>query len=267
MSDSTETPGSEPRAEQTSRQPSGSTDASQPEIVATIREMSNSIIGQAELLRNQINNSEVQRGLAELRQSTQLFRALAESAIVGNLAPPPQARFDVVGTPTTTNIDRPPCGCKDSRHPCGPEYKPSCCIQLYISKVRVIEGQRVGDKNQLELIIAVQAMESWGLVPGLSGNLGVNKKAGWVSVYGPINKFCVPCAECFTVPLFAEAMEVETNALGGRPEFGSNTSAMTLRCDCPVAPVHIVVDMSGGGVGGGIVEIEVSAKVIPGGCC
>ncbi len=237
----------------------------QSEVLAAIREMSNSIIGQAELLRNQINNSEIQRGLAELRQSTQLFRALAESAIVGSLAPPSGERIATIpGTPAPQPNKEPPCGCRQG---CGSEHKPSCCIQLYIAKVRVVQGQNAADKNQLELIIAVQAMESWGLVPGLSGNLGVNAKSGWVAVYGPIAKFCVPCNECITVPLFAEAMEVETNALGGRPEFGSNTSAMTLRCDCPIAPVHIVVELSGGGVGKGVIEIEVGAKPIAGGCC
>lgn len=120
-------------------------DTAQPELVAAIREMSNSIIGQAELLRNQINNSEVQRGLAELRQSTQIFKALAESAIVGSLTSPNAVRLDTAGAPATTNVDR-PCGCKEAhRRPCSPEYKPSCCIQLYISKVRVVEGQRAGE--------------------------------------------------------------------------------------------------------------------------
>jgi hypothetical protein len=241
-------------------------------IVEEIKNISSSIISQAELLRGQINNSEVQRGLAELRQSTQVFQALAETAIMGNLSPAGNPKSTILqqyslplASPSISSQYG--CGGEKMRHGCGPEHKPSCCIQLYISRVRAIEGQRGADKNQLELIIAVQALESWGLVPGLSGNLGVNVKAGWVSVYGPIGKFCVPCNECITIPLFADAMEVETNAAGGRPEFGSNSSAMTLRCDCQVAPVHIVVDMAGGGVGGGIVEIEVSAKTISGGCC
>lgn len=245
-------------------------------IAADLRALSGEIINNAEKLRHTVANSQIRESLEGIRSATAIFQQMADNAAVeaqrqsegmfqmaamqrvnqlaGAVAPHP-------GTPVDAGC-RGGCG-----GGCGDENKASCCMLVYISKVRVLEGQNMADKNQLELIIAVQAQETWGLVPGLSGNLGVNAKAGWVSVYGPIAKFCVPCSECLTIPLFVEVMEVETNALGGRPEFGSDIGTMTLRCDCQIAPARIPVRLDGGGVGKGIVEVEISAKRSGERCC
>lgn len=242
-------------------------------IAADLRSLSGEIISNAEKLRSTVADSQIRESLEGIRSATAIFQQMADNAAVeaqrqseglaqmaaaqrvnqlaGAVAPRPG--------PATSG-----CGCGGG---CGDENKPSCCMLVYISKVRVLEGQNLADNNQLELIIAVQAQDTWGLVPGLSGNLGVNRKAGWVSVYGPVAKFCVPCSECLTIPLFVEVMEVETNVGGGRPEFGSDTGAMTLRCDCAIAPARISVRLDGGGVGKGVVEVEISARRTGERCC
>lgn len=244
-------------------------------IAADLRTLSGEIISNAEKLRTTVANSQIRESLEGIRSATAIFQQMADNAAVeaqrqsdGMVQMAAMQRVNqlsgAVGRPGPVVETGCRGGCGGG---CGDENKASCCMLVYISKVRVLEGQNMADKNQLELIIAVQAQETWGLVPGLSGNLGVNAKAGWVSVYGPIAKFCVPCAECLTIPLFVEVMEVETNALGGRPEFGSEIGTMTLRCDCQIAPARIPVRLDGGGVGKGIVEIEISAKRSGERCC
>lgn len=242
-------------------------------IAADLRSLSGEIISNAEKLRSTVADSQIRESLEGIRSATAIFQQMADNAAVeaqrqsegliqmaaaqrvnqlaGAVAPRPG--------PATSG-----CGCGGG---CGDENKASCCMLVYISKVRVLEGQNLADNNQLELIIAVQAQDTWGLVPGLSGNLGVNRKAGWVSIYGPVAKFCVPCSECLTIPLFVEVMEVETNVGGGRPEFGSDNGAMTLRCDCAIAPVRISVRLDGGGMGKGVVEVEISARRTGERCC
>ena len=273
------------KSDSSSEQVSPSPDPKQ--ITKEIDTLSKSIIGQAEALRSHVGNSEIQRSLQELRDATTVFKTMADAAAQ-------QTRFqaqELINTPAnptilhTTNVqDRvvspiprpyptPPTnseqgsGCSKG---CGEDVKPKCCVQVYISKVRVLEGQSLpeaADNNQLELIIAVQAQDSWGLVPGLSSNIGVNAKSGWVAVHGPVNKFCVPCDRPLTIPLFVEAMEVETTIAGGRPEFGSNTGAIVLRCDCEIISQRVEVNLNGGGTTGGRVEVEISAKKVGGGCC
>jgi len=257
------------------------------QITKEIDVLSKSIIGQAEALRSHVGNSEIQRSLQELRDATTVFKTMADAAaqqtrvqaqeLINAPANPTIVHAANVQERIVSPIPRPypappsnpdqGCGCSKG---CGDEIKPKCCVQVYISKVRVLEGQSLpegADKNQLELIIAVQAQESWGLVPGLSSNIGVNAKSGWVAVHGPVNKFCVPCDQPLTIPLFVEVMEVETTIAGGRPEFGSNTGAIVLRCDCEVISQRIEVNLNGGGTTGGRVEVEISAKKVGGGCC
>ena len=240
-------------------------------IAADLRTLAGEIIGNAERLRQSVASSEIRESLEGIRAATTIFQHMADNAAAQaqrqsselvRMATMPTNQLPGATAPGAAA--RSNCGCSGG---CGDENKPSCCMLVYMSKVRVLEGQNMGDKNQLELILAVQAQDTWGLVPGLSGNLGVNQKPGWVSIYGPIAKFCGPCSECITIPLFVEAMEVETNALGGRPEFGSDVGAMTLRCDCEVAPVRVSVRLDGGGVGRGVVEVEISARRTGGRCC
>ena len=150
---------------------------------------------------------------------------------------------------------------------CDERNEASCCVALFISRVRTLEGQSWGDKNQLELIFAVHTPDSCGLFPGLTSNIGVNVKAGWTPANAPIGKYCVPCNGCKTVNLLAEAMEVETMAAGGRPEFGSSSGSISLNCKCDIAPVRIAIALKGGGVGKGVVEVEISARRVTGGCC
>lgn len=242
-------------------------------IAADLRNLSGEIISNAEKLRSSVADSQIRESLEGIRSATAIFQQMADNAAVEaqrqsdgliQMAAAQRVNQLAGAVAPRTGTATSGCGCGGG---CGDESKASCCMLVYISRVRVLEGQNLADNNQLELIIAVQAQDTWGLVPGLSGNLGVNRKSGWVSIYGPVAKFCVPCSECLTIPLFVEVMEVETNVGGGRPEFGSDSGAMTLRCDCPIAPSRVSVRLDGGGVGKGVVEVEISARRTGERCC
>jgi len=154
---------------------------------------------------------------------------------------------------------------------CGDECKPKCCIQLYMSALKVIDGQGVLE-GRLELVAAVQAGDTWGLVPGLSSFISVPPGTNGVKLNEPIANFCVPCGECMTVPLHAEVMEQSNGSwLGalweGKLEVGSSQKSMTLRCDCDVAPIGVAVGLTSNEKIKGVVEIEISARRKSGGCC
>ena len=62
-----------------------------------------------------------------------------------------------------------------------------------------------------------------------------------------------------------EAREVETVALGGKPEHGSSSEVyMALACGCPVVPMQLPLTLSGGGKAGGRIEVEIGARET---CC
>lgn len=245
-------------------------------IAADLRALSGEIISNAEKLRHTVANSQIRESLEGIRSATTIFQQMADNAAVeaqrqseGMFQMAAMQRVNQLSGAVTPHPVAPvETGCRGGcGGGCGDENKASCCMLVYISRVRVLEGQGMADNNQLELIIAVQAQDTWGLVPGLSGNLGVNRKSGWVSIYGPVAKFCVPCSECLTIPLFVEVMEVETNIGGGRPEFGSDNGVITLRCDCAIAPAKVSVQLAGGGMGKGVVEVEISARRTGDRCC
>ena len=252
------TPENSPAAEETVKR------EEQEAASQAIRELSEALLSETETLRRQIDSSQLKQSLGELRRSTELFRALSEAALTGGFQAAPAAESPRVEPAKG-------CGCHGAAG-CGPATKPSCCIELYVSMVEVVDGQHGVveglDKDELELIVAVQADgQSWGLAPGLNGSINVSKKAGGIALNAPIGRFCVPCGECRTIPLVAQAHEVEKLAAAGRAEYGSKPGFITIRCDCQVAPAPITVSLEGGGTGGGIVTIYTSARFIAGSCC
>lgn len=237
------------------------------DATTSIRSLSEALLNETEALRRQIDNSQLQQGLGELRRNAELFRAMSEAALTGGFQVP------MASTGRQPSPEKPGgCGCSGgSASGCGPAAKSTCCIELYISMVEVIDGQggvEFADRDELEIMAAVQAGgQSWGLVPGLNSSINVSKKAGGVATNAPIGRFCVPCGECRTIPLVAQAHEVEENIAGGRAEYGSAPGFITVRCDCEVAPVKITVSLEGGGNAGGIVSIQVSARFVASSCC
>ncbi|MBA3726337.1 MAG: hypothetical protein H0W86_07760 [Armatimonadetes bacterium] len=140
-------------------------------------------------------------------------------------------------------------------------------MELYISAVKAVRGQSWGDKNTLETIFGIKGMHGWGLVPGLAGWLTLDTRTnGPTPVEASIERHCVPCNGSVTVPLIAQAQETG-GFWEGKDEFGSSTEAITLTCDCEVCSKWIAVNFTAGGVGRGGIEIQVSARHIPGGCC
>ena len=244
----------EPSSGQRAVTPSASKDLEEG-IARNIDDIARKLLEEAEAIRARVDSSIVQNSLNELRSSIELLRAITRDA-TARISPEAQWTRQ-----TVASIGRPDLpGCTD-------DHRPQCCIKLFMSKVRVLEGQNLGDKNQLELIFAVHAGCRAGILPGLTGHIGLNaKNKRWTPVCVPIGKFCVPCHGCLTVPLVAEAFETG-GLFEGLPEFGSTSTAITLKCDCDIIPVPIVISLSGGGVGRGLVEVQVDAVKVAGGCC
>ncbi len=245
-----------------------------PEIVAErISQLTSQIVGQAESLRTQVQDSEIQRSLKELRDASVLFQDMTQNA-TSSIIQPQQLSYGA-GDVSPARVWRPndpagqkQCGCGSG---CGDECKPKCCIQLYMSALKVIDGQGVLE-GRLELVAAVQAGDTWGLVPGLSSFISVPPGTNGVKLNEPIANFCVPCGECMTVPLHAEVMEQSNGSWAGalwegKLEVGSAQKSMTLRCDCDPAPIGIAVGLTSNEKIKGVVEVEISAKRKAGGCC
>lgn len=160
------------------------------------------------------------------------------------------------------------CGCGPS---CDGIPAGCCCFEVVLLRALVFEEQKLpeiadgagpGQGNALELIFNVLADGEGECYPGLTSNLPIEKKQGWVAINKKIRKICIRCGEVRSVPLTVEVMEVEELALGGRPEFGANFGSLSLRCGCPTTPAIIEVHMTGGGVTEGKVWVEVGAKQI-----
>ena len=147
-------------------------------IAADLRALSGEIINNAEKLRHTVANSQIRESLEGIRSATTIFQQMADNAAVeaqrqteGMFQMAAMQRVNqLAGAVTPHPVGPVETGCRGGcGGGCGDENKASCCMLVYISRVRVLEGQSMADNNQLELIIAVQAQDTWGLVPGLSG--------------------------------------------------------------------------------------------------
>jgi hypothetical protein len=173
-------------------------------------------------------------------------------------------RESSLGTPQTE--PRHGCGCSPS---CEGAPPGCCCFEIVLVRARVIEDQTAPDLadagagNALELIFNVLADGQGEVYPSLVSHIAIEKKQKWVSINKVIRKLCLPCGGGpRNVPLTVEIMEIETLAAGGRPEFGSNSGWITLQCGCQAPTVPISVELTGGGVTGGEVMVEISARQI-----
>lgn len=210
-----------------------------------IEELSAKLIVASEDIKQKTDYNVLRQSITELKNAISVLKISAEQSI-----------------PNYSQSQTNKCGCS--------EKKEKCCVQLQISRVRVISGQGVGvDMNKLELIFAVRALDMCGIVPGLTSYMTVDKRSGWVPVYSPIGKFCVECDSQINIPLTIEVMDT-----GGmaelRPELGSTNSSIQLNCKCEISSVITSVSLSGGGgelTRNAVVEVEVSAKRIESGCC
>ncbi|HEX9941916.1 MAG TPA: hypothetical protein VGG03_07870 [Thermoanaerobaculia bacterium] len=226
-------------------------------LSATLEGISARVLKQADLARKQVEANLVDHGLLQLQQAVEQLQTLARVAT--GPAAPLGAPAREIGTPGRD------CGCG-----CG-EKPRSCCIQLYISRVRVVESQGLLE-GDLELIFAVRALDQCGLLPSLSSYMSIAQfGGGWAPAFAPIGKFCVPCNGVLVVPLIAEALETG-GAFEGKPERGSAHGAIALRCNCDVVPVILPITL-GGTLGSAVnpkkgkVEVEISGRPVEGGCC
>jgi hypothetical protein len=211
----------------------------------TIEDLSKRVAKQAELAREQIETNALQSGLVALQRSIERLEHIA-----------------IVSTGTGAvpgELGARPCGCG--------EKPPTCCIELYISRVRVLSGQGLFE-GDLELRFAVWALGQCGLVPSLSSYLTISPKGqAWVPVFTPIGKFCVPCNGTLVLPILAEALE-SGGLLEGKNETGATGSQMAVRCDCDIVPIVLTISLGGtGGSKGGKAEVEVTGRLSEGCCC
>lgn len=158
---------------------------------------------------------------------------------------------------------------------CAPA-KCCCCFEIFISRIRVIDGQgplEPGDgglvSQYLETFIAVTVDDITVLAGGLMQPIKISAKGShWMNINRMIKTVTVKGTKAF--PTMAEAREVggntaAENALEARPEFGSSSvSQLNLTCGAQVVPLQLRVDMTGGGNSGGTMEVEVSAREV---CC
>lgn len=160
-----------------------------------------------------------------------------------------------------------PCGC---REPCGCKKKSSCCIELYISGLQFLKNS--GVDGNMEIIVAVKAGDTWGLLPSLVSYVLLDKKVSdLVPFHSVITRMCVECGACKEIPLTANVLEVvqKGGKLEGRPESGSAESRIMVSCACPTTSAFLTVPFAKkeGGDIRGLVGVEISSRLYPGGCC
>jgi hypothetical protein len=241
-------------------------------VIERINQLTGQIIGQAESLRTQVQDSEIQKSLKELRDASVLFQSMADTATASVMRTPSIMANVPAATHAGAVVDQAPCrSCGGSCDGCGDEHKQKCCMQLYISGLRVIDGQGVLE-GRLELVVAVQAGDTWGLAPGLSSFYSVVEGTKGLKLNDPIANICVPCNECMNIPLHVEVMEQSNGtALGAlgelRLEVGTEQRVMAVRCDCDNPPVAVAVGLTKAKKTIGVVEVEISARRKFGGCC
>ncbi len=146
-----------------------------------------------------------------------------------------------------------------------------CCFDVVMSRARVIREQQglleVGDRDlgplditnkYMEMQFHVKAEGLSALWPSLNSFVQMNRKSGWVSVGAKVGKFTVQGSR--SIPVMSEAREVDTALIEWQSEHGSSETAyLNLRCGCPTVPVILSIPLTGGGSGGGVVEVEVTA--------
>lgn len=223
------------------------------EVARRIGKLTDRILDQADALQSQIAGSEIRHALAELENTTTMFRSIVDSADSRRVS-----AVNAVGP-------RP-----DGGSSCCDECGPKCCIELFISRIDVMEGQGEGG---LELIVAVKANGTWGMAPGLSSHLTIPVSTEGVAVNEPITRLCVPRDGCLNVPIHGEALEVPSGGWGsatteGALEMGSARTTMTLNCECDTAPIRMAIGLTKKDKRvNGVVQVEVAARRLPGGCC
>lgn len=158
------------------------------------------------------------------------------------------------------------CGCEPNCETIAPDC---CCFEIILLRARVMveqgmpeiaDGAGPGTGNQLELIFNVLADGEGEVYPSLVSHIAIEKKQKWVWINKRLRKICIRCNETRTVPLTVEIMEIEENVAGGRPEFGTNFGSLTLKCGCPTVPEQVSVELTGGGITGGEILVEIGAR-------
>lgn len=160
------------------------------------------------------------------------------------------------------------CGCG----PCDCVAEGCCAFSVVMSHVRVVDMQiEPLDSNiaQMEVRMFASINGIGAVIPDLTGVLSlhklINKPGVWIQVNRPIGTVFVCKGQPKRFDIECMVVEVEDTLVeqvaGLRDEYGTATGSMTLDCCCSVPPtISFEVHLTGGGQGGGTVEVKFTAS-------
>lgn len=178
----------------------------------------------------------------------------------------------VINIQKQLNIQQEDMTANNSRGYENPVHKECCCFEIILFRARVLKDQgglgstEPGDggllSKNMELIFGATADGFSGVYPTISSHVSMSENSGWHI----FNQKIALVSGGQAIPVSTSAREVETTAVGGRPEYGnSETAYLNLECECPVIPLQFSVKLSAGGITKrGEVLIEITAKKV---CC
>ncbi|MFL5385692.1 MAG: hypothetical protein ACJ8GN_24515 [Longimicrobiaceae bacterium] len=221
--------------------------------LAELRELKRSL-----MLATQVMTAQSSRS-TELRAAIEDVNAVTRAMMV---APAPMSRSAYEG------VGERDCGCG----PCDCVAEGCCAFTVKMSHVRVIDMQLEPlDSNiaQMEVRMFASIGGIGAVIPDLTGVLSlhklVNKPGVWIQVHRPIGTVYVCKGQPKTVNIECTAVEVEDTiveqAANLRDEYGTASTPMTLDCCCSTPPVvSFEIDFTGGGQGGGTIEVKFTAE-------
>lgn len=222
--------------------------------LAELKELARSLILTAQALQAQSARGAVLRDVIEdVRMAT---RAIVTAPTLATPSVPP------VTWPNAEPCGDAPCECTSPN---------CCCFDIVMTHVRVVDMQiEVVDSNitpffnmEVQMFASIDGIGT--VIPSMFGYLSLhkllNKPGVWSQVQRTIGTVCVPKKNPKTILITVDAVEVEQGEpTAGRDEYGTASSSMTLECCCSTQQtISFEVDFTGGGQGGGTIEVKFAA--------
>lgn len=219
------------------------------QTLKAIDQLSADLLSAAEVATRKSETTALRQSIFDLNSAIQTLKTATVLSVSRETTQP---------NPVTQNSHN--CGC-------GEPKTPNCCVEIYGSGIRVLKSTW-DDGPKLELMVAIEAKGMKAVFPGLTSTIVVDKNAGWTKTYWPVTRCCVPCDQTISVPISVEAIDMD-KLLGGNPEYGVTTGfSIPINCNCNICSIRIEVPLKGGGLTkNAVIEVEISARRIPGECC
>lgn len=200
------------------------------------------------------HNTAIQDAVGDIRTATKAM-----------LASPAPTRT-AAGTPA----QKPDCGC-DSPDclPCECVSSKCCTFEVELTHVRVVQMQiepadtAASTGMEVRLFAAIDNIGA--IIPYAHGYLTlhklINQQGIWAPIYARVGPVSVRKGSTKAVVVTVDALELEDNEpLALRDEYGHGEGTLLLNC-CSDAPVStsFEIHFTGGGQGGGIIEVRITA--------